>query len=192
MEKNDIDSSWVLIKYSEHLNSTLNLLLLLTMTTTSTFLLFHLIHWLHVANLVSFFSTSPVAAFHCQHQRRRLTIHSQQRDSDDISSSQQPSDCTTDPFLASLYARQEALEQGIGKRYVVRTMYGFLNVHSSYMDGPYATGNIVRSLKEGDIVTSTARNVTLGFPPEHWISHDQGGWSVAQFAGFTWLKEIQE
>ena len=95
-------------------------------------------------------------------------------------------------LVASLNARREALGKGIGKRYVVRTMLGFLNVHSTYMDGPYATNNIVHSLSEGTIITSTESNTTIGFPPEVWIHHDRGGWSVAEFRGFKWLEEIRE
>jgi hypothetical protein len=144
--------------------------------------------WLHLCVVSSgFIITTKFNNPTSQNERRRNSrLHQQQQGSDDVAS---PSNSD---LLASLYARQKDLEKGIGKRYVVRTMIGFLNVHSSYMDGPYETSNIVRSLSEGTIITSTGPNVTIGFPPEQWIPHDKGGWSVAKFRGFTWLDEIEE
>lgn len=89
-------------------------------------------------------------------------------------------------LFASLKARQVALQNGIGKRYRVRTQKGFLNVHSSYEDGPYETENIVNQLVDGDIVTSIGPRV------ENWIQHDAGGWSIAIFGGFTWLEPLED
>ena len=89
-------------------------------------------------------------------------------------------------MLASLKARQVAIENGIGKRYRVRTQKGFLNVHSSYEDGPYAIDNVVNQLVDGDIVRSTGPRV------ENWIQHDAGGWSIALFGGFTWLEPLED
>jgi hypothetical protein len=85
----------------------------------------------------------------------------------------------------SLKYRQEALNNGIGKRYVTRTQKGFLNVHYEPTD-PYDTSNIVNQLKEGQIVTST------GPPRGNWVPHDAGGWSIAKFIGFTCLEPIEE
>jgi hypothetical protein len=89
-------------------------------------------------------------------------------------------------LLASLRSRQQELEKGIGRRYRVRTQLGFLNVHSSYKDGPWATHNIVSQLGEGDIVTSTGSQIG------DWIPHDGGGWSIAVFGGFTWLQPLED
>jgi hypothetical protein len=89
-------------------------------------------------------------------------------------------------LFASLKARQEALEQAIGKRYRVRTQKGFLNVHASYQDGPYAIDNIVNQLEDGEIVTSTGSCI------DDWIPHDAGGWSIAVFGGFTWLEPLDD
>ena len=88
-------------------------------------------------------------------------------------------------LLESLAARKEQLEKGIGKRYLVRTQKGFLNVHKTPEDGPYATDNIVNQLVEGQVVTSLDR---VG----DWIQHDAGGWSISSFGGFTWLEPLQE
>ncbi len=88
-------------------------------------------------------------------------------------------------LLRSLKYRQEALNHGIGKRYVTRTQKGFLNVHYEPTD-PYDTSNIVNRLEEGQIVTST------GPPRGPWVLHDAGGWSIAKFVGFTWLEPIEE
>jgi hypothetical protein len=87
----------------------------------------------------------------------------------------------------ALQARNKALQNGIGRRYVCRTQHGFLNVHKEPGD-PYNTYNIVGQLMEGQIVTSTGP--TRG----GWVKHDGdgGGWSVSVHAGFTWLQSIDE
>lgn len=84
-----------------------------------------------------------------------------------------------------LAERQDELRRGIGKRFVVRTQKGFLNVHRSFEGGPYRTDNIVRRLEDGDVVTSIDRI-------QDWIKHDAGGWSIAKFEGFVWLQPIDE
>jgi hypothetical protein len=89
-------------------------------------------------------------------------------------------------MFASLKARQDDLEQGIGKRFRVRTQRGFLNVHSTYEDGPYANDNVVNQLEEGQIVTSVSPRV------DDWVHHDAGGWSIAMFGGFRWLEPLDE
>jgi hypothetical protein len=88
-------------------------------------------------------------------------------------------------FFKSLQERQDALKQGIGKRYITRTQKGFLNVHYEATD-PFDASNIVNQLKDGDIVTSTGPSRGL------WIPHDGGGWSISRFGGFTWLEPIEE
>lgn len=155
--------------------------------TMKRFGIFLLLHWYTVSSGFSIITTKFNNPSSRNEPRKNSRLHQQQQGSDDVASPSSSSD-----LLASLHARQKDLERGIGKRYVVRTMIGFLNVHSSYMDGPYETKNIVRSLSEGTIITSTGPNVTIGFPPEQWIPHDNGGWSVAKFRGYTWLEEIQE
>ncbi len=90
-----------------------------------------------------------------------------------------------DDLFASLKARQEELRQGVGKRYRVRTQKGFLNVHSSYEDGPYAVHNIVGQLEDGDIITATGPRFN------DWIPHDAGGWSIAVHGGFIWLEPLE-
>lgn len=85
----------------------------------------------------------------------------------------------------SLKERKNALKHGIGKRYVARTQKGFLNVHYEPSD-PFDTENIVSTLSEGQIVTST------GPSRGSWIPHDGGGWSVEKFNGFVWLEPIDE
>lgn len=89
-------------------------------------------------------------------------------------------------MFASLKARQDEFEQGVGKRFRVCTQRGFLNVHSSYKDGPYANDNVVNQLEEGDIVTSIGPRVG------DWVHHDAGGWSIAIFGGFRWLEPLEE
>ena len=81
--------------------------------------------------------------------------------------------------------RRNALQQGIGKRYVCSTQKGFLNVHLEPGD-PFDTSNIVTRLKDGDIVVSTGPN------RGPWVRHDGGGWSVAIFGGFKWLEPLAE
>lgn len=88
-------------------------------------------------------------------------------------------------LLTSLKKRQDELKEGIGKRYITRTKIGFLNVHAEPSD-PFDTDNIVHQLEEGDIVTST------GAARGAWIRHDQGGWSISKYGGFTWLEPIDE
>ncbi len=82
-----------------------------------------------------------------------------------------------------LNKRKDQLELGIGKRYVVRTTNGFLNVHSDPSD-PFALDNIVDQLLDGDIVTSVGPN------KGHWVRHDRGGWSISVYSGFVWLQPI--
>ena len=88
-------------------------------------------------------------------------------------------------LFASLKARQLELRQGVGKCYRVRTQKGFLNVHSSHEDGPYAVHNIVGQLEEGDIITATGPRI------DDWIPHDAGGWSIAVHGGFVWLEPLE-
>jgi hypothetical protein len=88
-------------------------------------------------------------------------------------------------LFTSLQERQDALKQGIGKRYITRTQKGFLNVHYEPSD-PFDASNIVNQLQDGDIVTST------GPSRGQWIPHDGGGWSISKFGGFTWLEPIAE
>ena len=88
-------------------------------------------------------------------------------------------------LMQSLQKRQEALKQGVGKRYVTRTQLGFLNVHYEPTN-PHDTDNVVGRLQQGQIVTSTGP--MRGF----WIPHDGGGWSISKFGGFTWLEPIDE
>lgn len=90
-----------------------------------------------------------------------------------------------DSFYKALEERKEELKRGIGKRYIVRTQKGFLNVHSDISKGPYATHNIVGKLHDGDIVTSVNR---IG----DWVRHDKGGWSMARHDGFLWLQPLKE
>jgi hypothetical protein len=101
-------------------------------------------------------------------------------ESDAISSS-----LDTSSLFKSLQDRQDALKQGIGKRYMTRTQKGFLNVHFEPSD-PFDAYNIVNQLQDGDIVTSTGLSRGL------WIPHDGGGWSISKFGGFTWLEPIEE
>jgi len=88
-------------------------------------------------------------------------------------------------IFQSLRQRQNALENGIGKRYVCRTQNGFLNVHYEPGD-PFCVDNIVALLHDGDIVTST------GPPRGAWVPHDKGGWSIAIYNGFKWLEPLNE
>ena len=96
-------------------------------------------------------------------------------------------DCISDSeeLYRQLFARQAALDQGVGRRYVVRSKRGFLNVHKEPSD-PFDTHNIVGQLHEGQIVRSTAA------PRGAWIRHDGGGWSISKYGGFTWLQALQE
>jgi hypothetical protein len=88
-------------------------------------------------------------------------------------------------LFTSLQDRQDALKQGIGKRYITRTQKGFLNVHYEPSD-PLDASNIVNQLGNGDIVMSTGPSRGL------WIPHDGGGWSISKFGGLTWLEPIEE
>ena len=90
-------------------------------------------------------------------------------------------------LFESLRERKEALDNGIGKRYVCRTQKGFLNVHKEPGD-PFNTSNIVRQIKDGDIVTSQGPPRGVGA----WIPHDQGGWSVTMYNGFKFLEPLDE
>lgn len=90
-------------------------------------------------------------------------------------------------LFESLRERQEALDNGIGKRYVCRTQKGFLNVHKEPGD-PFNTVNIVDQLQEGDIVTSVGPPRGVGA----WIPHDHGGWSVTMYNGFKFLEPLDE
>jgi len=88
-------------------------------------------------------------------------------------------------LFESLQSRRIELSEGVGKRYIVRTQRGFLNVHDTYESGPYAIDNIVGRLNEGEIVISICK---IG----DWIEHDAGGWSISNFGAFTWLEPIEE
>lgn len=90
-----------------------------------------------------------------------------------------------DEISHSLSKKIKELKLGIGKRYIIRTQQGFLNVHYEPTD-PYMTENVVDQLSEGQIVTATGP--TRGI----WIPHDGGGWSVSKYGGFTWLEPIDE
>jgi len=85
----------------------------------------------------------------------------------------------------ALKKRKDDLKDMIGRRYIVRTQQGFLNVHSDPDKGPYATDNIVSILKHGQIITSTGKG------KEGWIQHSEG-WSISEHGGFTWLRLIDE
>ena len=87
----------------------------------------------------------------------------------------------------SLRERKEALENGVGRRYVCRTQKGFLNVHKEPGD-PFNTMNIVNQLEEGDIVISSGPPRGVG----GWIPHDHGGWSVTKYNGFVFLERTDE
>jgi len=93
-------------------------------------------------------------------------------------------DTEHDSFHRKLRERKEELKRGIGKRFIVRTQKGFLNVHSSLDLGPHATDNIVNQLHDGQVVTS--KNI-VGY----WIQHE-GGWSVARYGGFVFLQPLEE
>jgi len=90
-----------------------------------------------------------------------------------------------DQLFSSLNRKIKQLELGIGKRYVIRTQRGFLNVHYEPSD-PYMSQNVVNQLSDGDIVTATGPRRGI------WIPHDGGGWSVYKYGGFTWLEPIDE
>jgi hypothetical protein len=92
---------------------------------------------------------------------------------------------SAEPLHTLLAKRKDELRRGIGKRFVVRTQKGFLNVHRTFEGGPYRTDNIVRQLEDGDVVTSVDRI-------QDWIKHDAGGWSIAKFGEFVWLEPIDE
>lgn len=95
---------------------------------------------------------------------------------------------TSDSLYDSLSRRQDELRRGIGRRYLVVTQKGFLNVHSSctHADGPFAIDNIVGRLQDGQIVTSVSP------PVDEWIEHDQGGWSVGEFMGHRFLVPLSD
>ena len=126
----------------------------------------------------------PSASFSVNHKRfPRPEFEDYQRW---ISSGQtETSNDSVDSLYKALAARKDELRRGIGKRFVVRTQKGFLNVHRTFEGGPYRTDNIVRYLKDGDVVTSIDRI-------QDWIKHDAGGWSIAKFGGFVWLEPIEE
>ena len=116
--------------------------------------------------------------------QRTKTIHYTSPE-DSFPSSSTPKSENTDPLHAYLKIRQDQLKKGIGKRYIVRTQQGFLNVHSDAKN-PFALDNIVGQLGEGDVVTS------IGVDDGDWVCHDKGGWSIARFSNFTWLVPIDE
>lgn len=93
-----------------------------------------------------------------------------------------PSD---DQISSSLNRKVKELELGIGKRYIIRTQRGFLNVHYEPVD-PYMSENVVNQLSDGQIVTATGPKRGI------WVPHDGGGWSVCKYGGFTWLEPIDE
>lgn len=84
----------------------------------------------------------------------------------------------------SLQARQKELSEGVGKRYICRTMFGFLNIHKE-PGNPFNTDNIIGRLVDGDVVTST------GPKRGSWVQH-AGGWSISKYEGFTWLEAIDD
>ena len=90
---------------------------------------------------------------------------------------------TDDVLLQQLQQKTKELENGVGKRYIVRTTQGFLNVHSEPGD-PFELDNVVGQLSEGEIVTSVKPNVG------DWVCHDSGGWSISLFNDFVWLQPI--
>lgn len=94
-------------------------------------------------------------------------------------------DSSSQQMHQSLRQRLRNVEDGIGKRFVCRTQKGFLNVHME-PGNPYDTSNIVGSLSDGQIVTST------GPPRGAWIKHDHGGWSISVLGGFVWLEALNE
>lgn len=84
----------------------------------------------------------------------------------------------------ALEERREELKRGIGRRFVVRTQRGFLNVHSCMSKGPFCMDNIVQQLSDGDVITS--KNI-IG----SWIQHEHG-WSIARYQGFVFLEPVEE
>lgn len=90
----------------------------------------------------------------------------------------------------ALQERQEQIQRGIGRRYVV--IAPTLNVQSTISYPPPATLTtdnkfVVRTLERGDIFIS---NDKLG---KYWIKHDEGGWSyVWQREGGMAVELIQE
>jgi len=96
-----------------------------------------------------------------------------------------PNSATDDQISSSLNRKIKELELGIGKRYIIRTQRGFLNVHYEPSD-PYMSENVVNQLSDGQIVTATGPKRGI------WVPHDGGGWSVSKYGGFTWLEPIDE
>ena len=94
-------------------------------------------------------------------------------------------DQETHRLYHDLFARQCSLKAGIGKRYICRTKNGTLKVHQEFGD-PFNTENVVAHLTDGQVVT------TLGPPRGEWIYHDHGGWSLAEYDGFTLMEELEE
>lgn len=76
-------------------------------------------------------------------------------------------DSSTFSFAQALRERQAQLQKGIGKRYKVAGPA--IKVHSSMLEGPFCTENLVGFLQEGDVVTSIDK---IG---DYWIKHDGGG-----------------
>jgi len=103
----------------------------------------------------------------------------------------------SDRMHEQLRKRRRDLEDGIGRRYVVRIpknenykreggRFGsVLNVHKEPADPTYSE-NVVGTLTDGDVVTS------VGPPRGAWIRHDKGGWSICAYGGFAWLEALQE
>lgn len=136
---------------------------------------------------------ASVTAFSVTHQSKRITgivhppltrVNLHDNEEEDILVGKEDNENDGD-IMASLLARRDELERGIGRRYITRTQKGFLNIHSDCESGPYALENIVGQLSEGRVVTSI-QNVG------GWIKHDAGGWSISKFGGFTWLEPIEE
>ncbi len=129
---------------------------------------------------------------HCDpsHEREHMNLHvlmsreSGEGEFDDLADTNSDSNDSSDTDMwIELNKRRDQLELGIGRRYVVRTTRGFLNVHSDPSD-PFAVENIVDQLLDGDIVTSVGPN------KGHWVRHDRGGWSISVHSGFVWLQPI--
>jgi len=93
---------------------------------------------------------------------------------------------STASIYADLRAREKQIKLGVGRRFVVRTTRGFLNIHDDPSKGPFRVDNIVGQLVEGQVVTS------VGEPHGDWVQHDSGGWSIAEYNDFTWLEPIEE
>lgn len=82
------------------------------------------------------------------------------------------------------------LQEGANRsrRYRVRTMHGFLNVHLEPGD-PFRTDNVVGRLLEGEVVETVGEVMDTDHGP--WVQTHKG-WSIARHAGFQWLQLITD